>query len=115
MILIASRILTHKFERVPSVMPARLPAAERSWQGDPPVMMSTVGMVSQSTLVTSPWLGTSGQWWARIFDGAASYSTNHAGVAPVTCSTAMSSPPYPLKSEPILNSCPNCNQYCPDT
>lgn len=93
MMLMASRMLTHRFERVPSVMPARLPAAERSWQGEPPVMMSTRGTVDQSTFVTSPRFGTSGQWWARIFDGDASNSTNHAGRAPVTASTAMSRPP----------------------
>ena len=54
MMLIASRMLTHRFERVPSVMPARFPAAERSWQGEPPVMMSTGGTSCQSTFVTSP-------------------------------------------------------------
>ena len=93
MILIASRMLTHKFERVPSVMPARFPAAERSWQGEPPVMMSTGGMVAQSTAVTSPWLGTSGQWWARIFDGALSNSATHDVVPPRTDWTPRSRPP----------------------
>ena len=54
MMLIASRMLTHRFERVPSVMPARFPAAERSWHGEPPVMMSTGDTSCQSTFVTSP-------------------------------------------------------------
>lgn len=54
MVSIASRMLTQRFERVPSVMPARFPAALRSWQGEPPVMMSTLGMADQSTFVTSP-------------------------------------------------------------
>lgn len=45
--------------------------------------------VDQSVCHTSPWLGTSGQWWARIRDGSASYSQNHPGVAPGnTASTA---------------------------
>ena len=54
MVSIASRMLTQRFERVPSVMPARFPAALRSWQGEPPVMMSTGGTSCQFTFVTSP-------------------------------------------------------------
>lgn len=54
MMLIASRMLAQRFERVPSVIPARFPAALRSWQGEPPVMMSTLGTSRQSTFVTSP-------------------------------------------------------------
>jgi hypothetical protein len=50
----ASRICTHRFERVPSVMPARCPAWERSWQGVPPLMMSGLGMAAQSMAVMSP-------------------------------------------------------------
>ena len=49
----ASRMATHRLERVPSVFPARRPAAERSWQGEPPVMMSTGSTADQSTAVTS--------------------------------------------------------------
>jgi hypothetical protein len=54
MAAIASRICTQRFERVPSVIPLRLPAVERSWQGVPPQMTSTFGMVDQSTFVMSP-------------------------------------------------------------
>ena len=44
--------------------------------------MSTGSTCAQSIAVMSPWLGVSGQWWARIFDGASSISENHAVVAP---------------------------------
>jgi hypothetical protein len=51
---IASRMFTHRFERVPSVMPLRFPAALRSWQGVPPLMMSACSMLAQSMAVMSP-------------------------------------------------------------
>lgn len=60
MVAIASRIATQRLERVPSVMPFRAPAVERSWQGDPPVMMSTGSIADQSIFVTSPRFGTWG-------------------------------------------------------
>lgn len=53
MISTAERIAPHRFERVPSVMPARRPARDTSWQGNPPVMMSTGSTAAQSTAVTS--------------------------------------------------------------
>jgi hypothetical protein len=54
MVAIASRIWTHRFERVPSFMPLRFPAALRSWQGVPPLMMSTGSTAAQSIFVISP-------------------------------------------------------------
>ena len=57
----ASRMLTQRLDRVPAVMPALRPAADRSWQGEPPVMMSTGSTCYQSTAVTSRRFGTSGQ------------------------------------------------------
>lgn len=36
MVSIASHIDAHRPERVPALMPARFPAWERSWQGEPP-------------------------------------------------------------------------------
>lgn len=60
MMSMASHMDAHRPDRVPAFMPARLPACDRSWQGDPPVMTSTFGTECQSTLVTSPRLGTSG-------------------------------------------------------
>ena len=53
MISTAERIAPQRFERVPSVMPARRPARDTSWQGKPPVMMSTGSTAAQSTVVTS--------------------------------------------------------------
>ena len=50
----ASRMVTQRLDRVPSVMPFRAPARLTSWQGEPPEMMLTGGMVSQSMVVTSP-------------------------------------------------------------
>ena len=53
MVSMAERIAPHRFERVPSVMPARRPARLTSWQGKPPAMMSTGSTSAQSTAVTS--------------------------------------------------------------
>lgn len=89
----ASRICTHKLERVPSVMPFRLPAPDKSWQGVPPATMSTFGTAAQSIFVMSPRFGTSGQCAARTFDGAASNSENHLVRAPKNDSIAISRPP----------------------
>ena len=100
MVAIASRMDTHRFERVPSVMPARRPAADRSWHGLPPLMMSTGSTCDQSTVVTSRWFGMPGQWCAMIFDGASSNSAYQVSSASKTSSTAIPSPPNPAKSSP---------------
>jgi len=55
--------------------------------------MSIGSTADQSVAFTSPWFGTSGQWCARIRDGASSYSQNQAGLAPKNASTARSRPP----------------------
>jgi hypothetical protein len=89
----ASHMDAHRPERVPGRMPARFPAWLRSWQGDPPVMMSTGSTSAHRILVMSPRLGTSGQWCARIRDGAISFSENHAGSASNTSRSASSMPP----------------------
>ena len=60
MTAMASRMDSHRLERVPGVMPARRPAMLRSWQGEPPLMMSTGSTVAQSMRVMSPRLGASG-------------------------------------------------------
>lgn len=98
---IASHIDAHSPERVPVFIPARFPACERSWHGEPPVMMSTGSTLDQSTVVTSCRFGTSGQWCARTADGALSNSTNHAGSAPSASRAASSRPPYPANSAPV--------------
>jgi hypothetical protein len=94
MISMASHIDAHRPERVPARIPARLPACDRSWHGEPPVMMSTGSTADQSTAVTSPKFGTPGNRCARMRDGAASNSTSQAGLAAgKTSRTASSSPP----------------------
>lgn len=60
MMSMASHMDAHSPERVPDFMPARLPACERSWHGDPPVMTSTGSTADQSSLVTSPRFGACG-------------------------------------------------------
>lgn len=80
-------------DRVPSLMPARAPARDTSWQGKPLVRMSTGSTWVQSIFVMSPWLGTPGKRCARIFEGAASNSENHAISPPSTACTPMPSPP----------------------
>jgi hypothetical protein len=94
----ASRMLTQRFERVPSVMPARRPAWDRSWHGVPPLMMFTGSIAAQSIFVMSPRLGMWGYRWARILDGAAANSLNATACAPNTASTAMPRPLYPAHS-----------------
>lgn len=58
---IASRISTHRLDRVPSVIPARFPAVLMSWQGEPPAMMSGGVTADQSTFVMSPRCGMPGK------------------------------------------------------
>lgn len=96
---------SHSPERVPGAMPARLPALETSWQGNPAVSTSTGSTAVQSTVVMSPWLGTPGQWRARMRAAYWCLSSGsnwqcHTARAPITCSTARSRPPYPEHSDP---------------
>lgn len=102
MVATASRMATHRLERVPSVMPRRRPAWERSWQGVPPLMMSTGSTAAQSMVVMSPWFGASGQCSAMIFDGAGSNSEYQASSAWKTASTARPRPPYPAHNSAYL-------------
>ena len=103
MVSIASHIDAHRPERVPVFMPARRPAWDRSWQGDPPVMMSTGSTWVQSIFVMSPRLGASGKLWARIFDGAFSISLTHARrESGNTFWTAKSSPPFNSPQKVLL-------------
>ena len=82
MVAIASRIWTHRFDRVPSVIPARLPAVLRSVQGEPPAMMSTGSTSAQLMVVMSPRFGASGNRWASTLHAPLSMSDTHAVVAP---------------------------------
>ena len=107
----ASEKTDHKPERVPSLIPARRPAAETSWQGNPPHKTSTgtssSGTISlyacQFTAVISPRFGASGKRYSKTFDAAGSISNCHTTLPPNTFSTAMSSPPAPEKNDPILS------------
>lgn len=83
----------HRPERVSGCMPSRFPAWDTSWQGNPPVSTSTGSTCVQSAFVMSPRLGTPGQWWVRMRDGAASISQCQATGMPNTSAAAMSSPP----------------------
>ena len=90
-------------ERVPGARPARLPTVDTSWQGKPPIRMSTGSTCDQLILVMSPRFGASGQWWAKTLATGSLISENQTVSPPKTCSTARSRPPYPEKSEPILS------------
>lgn len=93
----------HRPERVPGARPARLPTVDTSWQGKPPIRMSTGSTCDQLILVMSPRFGASGQWWAKTLATGSLISENQTVSPPKTCSTARSRPPYPEKSEPILS------------
>lgn len=98
---IASLMATHRFERVPSFIPARRPAADKSWQGVPPQSTSTGVTSFQSSAVMSPMFGASWNRCSRILHAPGSMSDTHTVFPPVTSSTARSSPPYPEQNEPI--------------
>ena len=102
----ASLIWTHKLERVPSVIPARRPALDKSWQGLPPAMMSTGSTVDQSIVVMSPRFGASGNRWASTLHAPLSISDTHAVRAPNTSSTARSSIPAPENRLPAVSTSP---------
>src|SRR6056297_2842158 len=91
----------HSPERVPGCSPALLPARDKSWQGNPPVRMSTCSTSLKSTFETSLKLGTS-QCLARIAEGASSHSQCQTVSALNIFSTAKSSPPYPENRLPIF-------------
>lgn len=59
-VAIAYAMCSHKPDRVPGFMPARFPACDRSWQGNPPVSTSIGVTWVQSTLVRSPRFGMVG-------------------------------------------------------
>jgi hypothetical protein len=99
---IASAKCDQRPDRVPSFSPARLPASETSWHGNPPQITSTGSTVFQSTMVTSPKLGTLGNRVSRIFDGALSNSQCQTTSPPMAFMMPSSRPPYPLNNDPIF-------------
>lgn len=84
--------------RLPS-NPARLPATDKSWHGDPNVMTSTGGRSAPLTVATSPQRGTVGQWWARVCWQCGSHSTCHPHSHPAA-SSPRSKPPTPANRLP---------------
>lgn len=99
----AAAMCAHSPERVPGASPARRPMIETSWQGKPPIRMSTGGTRLQSTAEMSPRFGTPGQWWANTRATGWLISEYQTVRALKVCSTARSRPPYPENSDPILS------------
>ena len=98
----------HSPDLLPGIMPARWPAQETSWHGNPPAMMSTASPgSSQSARVMSPRLGTPGYRAASSLHTAGSLSATQASSAPVIVMTAWSSPPKPVNSDPRLRVIPD--------
>lgn len=95
MVSTAAAMDSHRPERVPVAMPARLPARLRSWHGLPPQMMSTGSTVAQLILVMSPRLGVSGHLTAASLQGPGSTSLVQAtrAVGSRAMATPMSRPP----------------------
>src|SRR6266511_4241542 len=87
--------------RVPA-SPARRPACETSWQGQPAQMRSTAGRglaCHQSMVVrTSSWRATSGKWRVRVERRTGSISTWPAQRMP-SRARARSKPPMPANSD----------------
>ncbi|SCQ56347.1 Hypothetical protein PFR_JS7-PH_15 [Propionibacterium freudenreichii] len=93
MVVMAASMDSHRPDRVPGLIPARRPAMDRSWHGEPPQITSTGSTDFQSMAVTSPRLGMSGWWASRIVHGPGSTSDTQETRPPVTDCTPMSSPP----------------------
>lgn len=72
--VITACIFDHSPERVSGRRPARRPATLMSWQGNPPLMMSTSGASPGRMAFTSPQFGTPGQRWASTWEAARSCS-----------------------------------------
>jgi len=89
----------HRLLRRPR-SPVRLPALLMSWQGKPPHRTETGG--KRRTAWMSPRLGTPGHHRCRTWHAYGSTSLCHATSPLKTASVARSSPPMPLKREPIL-------------
>jgi len=94
----------HSPLRAPFSIPARRPAAEMSWQGNPAVSTSTGSTVAQSMARTSPRFCTPGIRAARIRVTCGSGSAHQAiRPPPSVASTPRSSPPAPVHTEPTTD------------
>lgn len=89
----ASAMCAQRPERVPGARPARLPTVDTSWQGNPPMRMSTGSTLCQLMVVMSPRFGTPGQWREKTAETGSSSSENHTVSAFKACSAARSRPP----------------------
>ena len=89
----ASAMCAHSPDRVPGASPARLPTVDTSWQGKPPMRMSTGSTSCQLMVVMSPRFGTPGQWREKTVATGSLSSDYHTVLALKTCSTARSRPP----------------------
>lgn len=93
-------------ERSP-LMPSRFPALLMSWQGNPAVIVSTSPRrASQGAYRTSPMFGASGKRYAMTSQAALWTSATTVTLSPVSCSTAIPSPPYPAHNSKIANVSP---------
>ena len=98
-------------DRAPA-RPARVQlAAETSWHGLPPQMMSTGGSFAPSSLVISPTWSISGKWYFVTWMGKGSISLAHSGVIP--CRAAASGkPPMPSNKLPRVRLILPPGQWC---
>ena len=89
-------------ERAPA-RPARVgDAVERSWQGEPPQIMSTGGSSAPSSLVMSPTWIMSGKCFLVTWMGNASISLAQTGVIPLRAA-AKGKPPIPSNRLPMVS------------
>ena len=91
----------HSPDRSPA-RPARRPATDTSWQGNPPQTTSTARRFPDPTSRTSSYRLTSGQCRARTARHAGSISTCQAHSIPAAVNP-MSKPPTPENSEPKVS------------
>ena len=91
-------------ERAPA-RPERGPATLRSWQGEPPQMMSTGGSFAPSSFVMSPTWIMLGKCFLVTWMGNASISLAQTGVIPLR-TAARGKPPIPSKREPMVSMAP---------
>ena len=97
------RTASKKSEERPPDSPSILPATERSWHGEPNVMMSTASMWPPWIFVMSPRWRICGSLLVVTLMGKGSISLAHAGLIP-SLVAARGNPPEPSKSEPRVSS-----------
>ena len=91
----------NKPERAPE-RPARFPATDKSWQGEPPQMISTGGSSAPWSFVISPTWIMSGNRCLVTSMGKASISLAHTGMIPLW-TAAKGNPPIPSNKLPRVS------------